>query len=177
MGEFFDQIPAEVQSHLKDIIQTSGMPDNEESLELMSESWIEKKNAFEREIESAGMEEIDYLERDDTRGALVMTYSGSLINIGPIIDESRKAQYSSIGLRHDVPDMAEDEDSTLKSDINIDEVIEFDKGPVKSTSAVFKIAVCKDIVDLEEQEEAISNATMILTKEFTDINKTYIGEE
>jgi hypothetical protein len=177
MGEFYNQIPAEVQSHLKDIIQTSGLPDTEESLEQLSEAWVEKKKAFEREIESIGMEEIDYLEKDDTRGALIMTYSGSLVNIGPINDGKRKAQYSSIGLRHDVPDMAENESSVLNNDINLDEAVEFKKGPVRSTSAAFKIAVCKDILDAGEQEETIGNATLILTKEFTDINKTVIDKE
>jgi len=177
MGEFYNQIPVEVQSHLKDIIQSSGLPNSDESLEMMSEAWIEKKNAFEREIESIGMEEIDFLEKDDSRGALIMTYSGSLINIGPVSDGKRKAQYSSIGLRGDVPDMAENDESKLHSDITLDDVIEFERGPVRSTSAVFKIAVCKDMLDAEEQEETISNATLILTREFTDINKTLIGDE
>lgn len=176
MGEFYNQIPTEVQSHLKDIIQTSGLTNSDESLEIMAEAWVEKKKAFEREIESIGMEEIDYLEKDDNRGALIMTYSGSLVNIGPITDGKRKAQYSSIGLRHDVPDLAENDESMLRSDVSLDEVIEFERGPVRSTSAAYKIAVCKDILDAGEQEETIGSATLILTKEFTDINKTLIDK-
>jgi len=176
MGNYYDQIPGEVQDHLRDIIKTSGLVNNDESLEQMAEAWIEKKNAFEKEIESAGMEEVDSLSKDDTRGALVMTYSGSLVNIGPVVDEKRKSQYTSIGLRMDVPDAAEAENSLLVKDLSIDEEVEFKNGPVKKTSAAYKIAVYNDSLKPEDQEKVITKATMILTKNFTDINKTYISE-
>ncbi|HOO71319.1 MAG TPA: hypothetical protein PK926_06115 [Spirochaetota bacterium] len=175
MGEYLNQIPETVQEHLRDIVKISGLDNSDESLERMAEAWIEKKNAFEKEIDSAGMDEVDYLEKDDNRGALVMTYSGSLVNIGPVVGEKRKTSYTSIGLRKDVPDAAEEDASSLSSDVLIDEEVQFEKGPVRKTSAVYKIAVYNDSLEADDQEKVLTRATLALTKDFIDINKTCIS--
>ena len=176
MGEFFDQIPDDIQHHIRDITESSGLENNEESLEMMAKAWIEKKEFFEERIESLDMEELDSLEKDDERGALVLTYSGSLVNVGPQVDDVRKVEYTSISLRGDVPDTAKGDEAKLAADINIDEGMEFEAGPVKSTSSILKIAVCKGDLSAEEQEEKLTNATMILSDEFIKINKTVISE-
>ncbi|MCP4091758.1 MAG: hypothetical protein GY746_18490 [Gammaproteobacteria bacterium] len=142
----------------------------------MSEAWLEKNDAFEQEIDSHDMEEVEGLLKDDARGALVMTYSGSLINIGPVVEDKRKVEYNSIGIRGDVPNAAEDDSSILGNDIDVNSEVEFEAGPVSTTSAAYKVAVCKDDLSIDEQEEALSNATMILTNKFADINKTLILE-
>jgi hypothetical protein len=174
MGEYFGQIPLSVKDHIKDITRTSGLPNNDDSLELMSEAWLGKMEAYDREIDSHDMEVVSTLDKDDDRGAIVMTYSGSLINIGPQVSGKRTVEYSSIGLRSDVPDTAEHNASILSKDVTVDQEVEFEEGPVSSSSAAFKIAVCPDNFSVEDQEEALSNATMVLSKEFADINKTLI---
>lgn len=174
MGEFFDQIPANLQSHLRDITKTSGLEYGDESLERMAQAWLEKKNAFEDKIQSLFMEELESFPKDDERGALVMTYSGSLLNAGPVKDDARSIEYTSIGIRADVPDSATGDDAVLEEDIEVDKEIKFKSGPIKSTSAVFKIAVCKEDVSVEDQEETLSNATLALEEVFTKINKTLI---
>jgi hypothetical protein len=176
MGEFFDQLPDNIKSHIQDITKTSGLPDNEDSLEIISEGWLEKKKTFEEEIRNMNMEEIDSLSKDDERGALAMTYSGSLINIGPIVDGARKAAYASIGLRKDVPDMVTKEGCNLTSDIQIDESLEFENGPVKKTSPIFKIIVCTEKLSADEQEEKITEAATVIIDEFVEVNKTIIDE-
>jgi hypothetical protein len=177
MGEHFEQIPTNIQEHIKDILKTSGLPDTLESLDAMSEAWLKKKEAFETEIEKLKMEEVDMLAKDDAHGALVLTYSGSLVNIGPLLDDGRKVEYVSIGIRHDVPESATDNNSTLTGDVFLDEEIEFDKGPVKMTSAAYKIALCKNPVSAKQETKSLSKATMILSNKFTDINKTVISSE
>jgi hypothetical protein len=52
--------------------------------------------------------------------------------------------------------------------------IEFETGPVKSTSAIYKIAVCKEEVSTEIQEEKISEVTVIMTEEFVEVNKALV---
>ena len=47
----------------------------------------------------------------------------------------------------------------------------FTKGPIKSSSPVYKIAVTMEDMDLEEQERQITKATQILTKQFVEVNK------
>ncbi|MBN1496523.1 MAG: hypothetical protein JXA07_07125 [Spirochaetes bacterium] len=177
MGEHFEQIPQSIQGHIKDILKTSGLPDTEESLDAMSEAWLKKKEAFETEIGELDMEEVDTLARDDTHGALVLTYSGSLVNIGPLSENGRKVEYVSIGLRQDVPESATEDNASLAGDVYKDEEIEFDMGPVQVTSAAYKIALCKNPKNAKQETRSLSKATMILSNKFSDINKTVIGSE
>ncbi|MBU3914594.1 hypothetical protein KKA14_03585 [bacterium] len=174
MGEIMSQLPPEIQVHIKGIMKSSGLPDNEESYEKMAKGWLDKKTIFEKQIAEQNMIEIETLPIDDEKGAVALTYSGSLVLIGPIIDGFRKAAYNSIGIRKNVPDSMIQENSKLGGDISINNAIEFEVGPVKSTSAIYKIAICKDDIDAIEQEEKISEVTIIMTEEFVNINKELI---
>jgi hypothetical protein len=117
------------------------------------------------------MMEVDTVERDDEQGCLAMTYSGSLLNIGPVRDEGRNVQYASIGLRQDVPETASREGASLVGDVNVGQPVSFSGGPIQSSSPIFKIAITTGDLDAEEQEEQITKATLILTEEFVEINK------
>ena len=176
MGEYLDQIPERLRSHIQEITRTSGLPEGEESVELIAQAWLEKKKTFEEKIGVLKMEEIETLSRDDTRGAVVMTYSGSLLLIGPLADGARMAQYISIGLRKDVPDSVEKTGAVLAKDVAADETVEFEEGPVKSTSQVFKIAVLSEKLPLLEEEQKISEATQVIAEEFVEVNRTIISE-
>jgi hypothetical protein len=171
MGEYMSQIPVEIQGHIRQITKSSGLPDTEDSLEMIAQGWLEKKERFERHISRMALEEVDVLERADTRGCLAMTYSGSLINIGPQRDQGRNVQYVSIGLRKDVPESASQENSQLEGDVKIGSPVSFSVGPIQSSSPVFKIAVTAEELDLDEQERQIRKSTEILTKEFVKVNK------
>jgi len=174
MGEFFDQIPNNIKDHIREITKTSGLGNDDDALERISEGWLEKKKTFEEEIRNMNMEEIDSLSKDDERGALAMTYSGSLVNIGPLVDGVRKAAYASIGLRKDVPDMVTKEGCKLASNVVIGESIQFESGPVKKTSPIFKVIVCVEPLSADEQEEKITEAATVIIDEFVEVNKTII---
>jgi hypothetical protein len=174
MNELLSQIPEKVQPHLKKMVKTSGMPDDDFTMEKMAEGWLEKQKTFTDEISTMGMEEVDELDKDDERACLALTYSGSLINIGPLKDGRRKTSYASIGLRKDVPDLLTDDDSVLDHSIHTDESIEFSSGPIKKTSAIYKISVCRDDIDSEEQEEIIENAQTMIMENFVDVNNNII---
>ena len=171
MGEYLSQIPAEIQGHIRQITKSSGLPDTEDSLEMIAQGWLEKKERFERHISRMALEEVDVLEKADSRGCLAMTYSGSLINIGPQRDQGRNVQYVSIGLRKDVPESASQESSQPQGDVKIGTPVNFTVGPIVSSSPVFKIAVTSEELDLDEQERQITKTTEILTKEFVKVNK------
>jgi hypothetical protein len=174
MGEYFNQIPVNLQEHIQDITRTSGLEYNDESIEKMAQAWIEKKNAFEEETSSQAMEDVTVFSEDDERGALVLTYSGSLLSVGPLQKGVRRVEYSSIGIRSDVPASAVGERSVLGDDIEIDKEVTFKSGPIKNTSLVYKLAVCEDELSAEAQLETLNNATVALEEEFTNINKTII---
>jgi len=171
MGEYLDQIPTEVQDHIRQITKSSGLPDNEESVEMIAKGWLEKKELFENQLADMNMAEVEELDQEDEQGCLAMTYSGSLLNIGPIIEGGRTVQYASIGLRQDVPETASKEDSQLSSDVLVGEAVLFSPGPIQSSSPIFKIAVTTGDLEPEEQEEQITKATMILAEGFVEVNK------
>jgi len=174
--KFLEQIPEHIHAHIRDITRTSGLENSDESVETIARAWIEKKNVFEEQIDAMDMEEIDELASDCPDGALALTYSGSLVNIGPMKDEGRIVEYTSIGLRADVPESAEADGSILASDVKTDNSIEFDVGPVQATSPIYKIAVCKGDLDADSQEEKINSATRVLKDEFVNVNKTIVLE-
>ncbi len=171
MGEYLSQVPAEIQTHIRQITKTSGLPDTEDSLEMIAQGWLEKKERFEKHLSRMALEEVDVLENADGRGCLAMTYSGSLINIGPQRDNGRTVQYVSIGLRKDVPESASQESSQLEGDVKVGLPVTFSVGPIQSSSPVFKIAVTSEELDLDDQERQISKSTEILTKEFVKVNR------
>jgi hypothetical protein len=90
MGEYLNQLPENIEEHIREITRSSGLPQGEESVEKMARGWIEKKQVFEDFIQKFQMEEVESFAQDDERGALALTYSGSLVKIGPIIDGVRK---------------------------------------------------------------------------------------
>jgi hypothetical protein len=171
MGEYLDQVPAEVRDHLRQITRTSGLPNSEESVEMIAKGWLEKKELFESQVSEMGMIEVEAVDREDEQGCLAMTYSGSLLNIGPLRDEGRNVQYTSIGLRQDVPEAAAREGAGLNTDVRVGEPASFSDGPIQSSSPIFKIAVTTGDLDADEQEEQITKATLILTEEFVEVNK------
>jgi hypothetical protein len=176
MGENYDQLPEMIKDHIREITKSSGLPPDDESVEKIATGWLEKRKVFEDFTQQFQMEEADSFERDDERAALALTYSGSLVKIGPEVDGVRKVQYTSIGLRLDVPDVADKEGSKLSGDITLDTPIEFEIGPVQHTSPILKIAVTSGQESIEEQEEAITEATKLISNEFAEVNKTIIAE-
>jgi len=174
MGEYFSQLPPKIQTHVAEITKSSGLPEGESSLELIARAWIEKRNMFEEQVRSLHMEEVDRFPKEDPRGALMLTYSGSLLSMGPLTAGKKSIEYASIGLRKDVPDSLHRENATPASDIRIDQVLAFEEGPIKQSSPILVIAVCSPDVGIEEQEKRIREATIFLTNGFVKINRTYI---
>jgi hypothetical protein len=176
MGEFLDKIPAHLHDHLKGLIKASKLSDDEETLEKIAKGWLDKFDAFESEIEKQGLEEVDKLSKDEPKGALALTYSGSLVNIGPLTDGVRSVIYTSIGLRTDAPDRAEKDDSVLDADVMIDDVAKFKKGPIKSTSKIYKIAICKGNLSAEQQENNLTKVMTDIEDIMLDVNKTILSD-
>lgn len=172
-----DRIPENIRGHIREITNTSGLEESEESVEKIAESWLEKEKIFEEQMSLMDMEEVECLDGDSPDGALAMTWSGSLVNIGPLKEETRNVEYSSIGLRSDVPESATCEDSRISSSISRDSGIEFTKGPVQATSPIHKIAICRGNLEAEEQEERINSATQVLKDEFVNVNRTIVLDD
>ena len=172
MSGFMNKIPEDIQDHIRAITKSSGLEYSEESIERMAEAWLEKKDVFEDKIRELDMVDLDDLEKHDEKGVVALTYSGSLINVGPVVDGFRTIMYMSIGIRGDVPDSIKGSNGILAQDIRIDEEIEFESGPVNNTSAVYKIVGCKENLIAHEQEKTLAQATLMIAEQFVEVNKT-----
>ena len=175
MSEEIQGLSDKVRSHLQKITRSSGLPDTEESFRRMAEVWLEKKRLFEGQIRALDMVEVDSFARDDPRGALLLSYSGSLISLSTLSGSGRLVEYASISLRADVPDLVIIEGSGLAENVQLDGEAAFTSGKVRSTSSLLKIAVCPQDVSPEEQEKRIREATIFLTNGFVKINRTVLS--
>lgn len=176
MEYYFAQVSEEVQNHLKQLVGSVNLPAGEDALEILAKGWLEKEDIFNSQTVDRNLEESDSFPVEEPRGGLIMTYSGSLLTIGPITDEGRKVEYASVGLRTDVPESAEKEGSVISMDILLGEPAEFLLGPIKKSSPVYKIALVKEEMPLEEEEELLSEMTKVMADDFVEINKTLIME-
>jgi len=174
MGTVFDSLAPYIQDHIRQLVKPSGLPEGDESLEALAAAWMEKQEVFEEEVSRQGMEVVDFLAKDEDRGALAMTWSGSLVNVGPLVEGKRVCEYSSIGIRKDVPDSAREEESLLEADLESDKVASFSKGPVRKTSPILKIAVFKKELPPDEEEEKLAELTQLIGDNFVEVNKTVI---
>ncbi|MBN2533736.1 MAG: HU family DNA-binding protein [Spirochaetales bacterium] len=171
MGETFNQLPENIQVHLRKITESSGLPNTEESAELIAVNWVEKKDLFKEQIKLLGMNEVDIFKKDDERPVLLLTYSGSLISLGALAGGKRWIEYASIKLRSDVPNVVNVPESALEDDIQTDAEAVFTQGKIKQTSSLLKIAVCSEEIPVEEQEKRIREAMIFLTNSFTKANR------
>ncbi|HRY79503.1 MAG TPA: hypothetical protein P5117_12275 [Spirochaetia bacterium] len=170
----FETLEPIIQDHIRQIAKTSGLPAGPDTYEMMADAWLEKKTCFEEALAGNDLEEVSFFGRAEARGALVLTYSGSLLNIGPQVEGLRRCEYTSIGMRTDVPASAVEEASVLEADLEADEPARFEKGPIKSSSPVFKIAVAKAKLEAEEEEALLTQVSQGLAEDFVEVNKTVI---
>lgn len=173
MEESFAALPEAVQEHLKGILPSSGLPENDESLAALADVWVKKRDMFSRQVQSLDMVEADRFAVSEQGAALMLTYSGSLVSLGTAPQEEiRWVEYASIKLRQDVPDILKEESVKLADEVRKNGPVRFEEGPIKSTSAVHTIAVFPAEVPLAEQETRIREATIFLTNGFIKLNRT-----
>ena len=176
MGENYDKVSEKIQNHLNQLVKTAGLNDEDDAVEMLAKAWLEKEDLFTQKIEESNMEEVDELDASGQKGGLLLTYSGSLVNVGPLNEGVRYVEYASIGIRKDVPEAASSDDAELAGNVMIDESAEFTTGPIQKSSPIYRIAIVKEDLDVEEEEEILAEVTQLLTDDFVEVNKTIISE-
>ncbi len=172
------EIPAEVAAHLSELVKSSDevWAREEGALDKLRNLWQDKQRLFTEQIELMGMEFIDSAAADDPRGMILITFSGSLVALGPGVE--RKFAYASIKMRSDVPDILNAENSTVTDTVKVGVGASFDGAPVKKTSAIYRIAAVPASLSFDEQESRIREAMVFLTASFVHLNRhfTMAGE-
>jgi nucleoid DNA-binding protein len=170
--ETFDQLPGHIQKHLQSVTNSSGLPKTDDSLAKITENWLEKRRLFEDQLTALDMQEVERLDDFDTRAVLVLTYSGSLVALGPETGKGRWMEYASIKLRHDVPDIVQRDGVSMAAPIAKDAPVELKEAPVKASSPALIVATFEEGLTNSEQEIRIREATIFLTNGFVKLNKT-----
>ena len=173
MSGIFDSLDSTIREHLRFIRSAAGLPEGPLSLELLAEGWRDKEEAFSKQVQNLDMEETSEC-RDGDRGFLALTYSGSLVAVGPVENGCRRAVYVSIDRRRDVPARAESDDAALDGPVTVGAEIRFSRGPVRQSSAVYKLALLQAALPPAEQNEKLDEATLVLTREFKAVDETMI---
>jgi len=166
------RISAPIRAHLAALVRSSGLPDTEDSLQRMEAAWLSKKRMFEDQTRALDMQELASLPAGDPRGALLLTWSGSLVSLEPPGAAGRHGEYASIELRMDVPHLVLLDAVDFPQGLAVDREAEFSQGPLRRTSALLKIAACDPGLPAEEQARRIREATIYLTSAFVKINRT-----
>ena len=165
------EIPQEIVSHLERILEASQdeWSREEGALDRLKEVWRKKDSLFDQQIALLGMESSTPLDHADPRGMLLLTFSGSLVSLGYGVE--RWMEYASIKFRSDVPDIVRCDRTSLTEDLRFGKMAQFSAGPLKKTSALYKIVVCKPEVSPAEQDKRIREATVFLTNSFVHLNR------
>ena len=123
MEHHFADLPPRIQRHLRAITESSSLPAGEESLQLLTRNWIDKRKLFASQIASLDMLELTEFTADDPRAVLLLSYSGSLISLeSRRAEEGRAFEYASIKLRQDVPALTTANGVLIQGDLKTDQV-------------------------------------------------------
>jgi len=173
----FDDLPSEIRHQLDALLPSTGLNDSLESKNRLATVWNHKFDLFCSQISALDMDFTAKLDSSDQRGAIILTYSGSLISLGPHNDDGRWLEYASIKFRTDVPDIAHCKGVLLLNPLEQGLPAEFSGCPLKKTSALYRIAVCLEGTTPDEQQKRIREATIFLTNGFIHINQSLtLGE-
>lgn len=180
--EQFDQLPDRIKRHLESVAQQTDIGSAAEALPAVVENWFQKTHLFHEQIQSLHMTREDTFSHTDPRGALLLTYSGSLIVLGPAASgvagagaeqpPERSFEYASIALRTDVPELSSAASVRLAGDLCIDSVASFSGAPIQQSSEILFIASFPGELKAAEQTERLRQASIFLTNSFVHANRT-----
>ncbi|MCA1753302.1 MAG: HU family DNA-binding protein [Spirochaeta sp.] len=185
--EQFEQLSEKMKRHLESVAQQTSIGSTEEALPAVVENWFEKTHLFHEQIESLHMTREDEFSAADPRGALLLTYSGSLIVLGPVdvggtaasspeVSPIRSFEYASIALRSDVPELTGADAVQLTDDLRVDSVAAFSGAPIKRSSEILFIASFSEDVKPADQVERLRQASIFLTNSFVHANRTLTAD-
>ncbi|HKL86273.1 MAG TPA: HU family DNA-binding protein [Treponemataceae bacterium] len=171
----FNELPNEIKDRINSLVEETEKTKNGINKEEYALIWKKKHDLFIAQIATIGMTLIPSLETNDSRGAILLTYSGSLISLGPAKLGKRWLEYASIKFRHDVPDFVRGSSVVLTHGAMENKTAAFEGCALTQSSAVYHIAVCPEGTKASDQDERIREATIYLTNGFVKLNRTIAG--
>lgn len=171
----FNELPSEIKDRISSLIDEEGKTKNGINKEEYARIWKKKYDLFTAQIATIGMLLVSSIEANDSRGAILLTYSGSLISLGPAKQGKRWLEYASIKFRNDVPDFVRGSAVVLTNGATENKTAAFEGCAITQSSALYCIAVCPEGTKDKDQDERIREATIYLTNGFVKLNRTIAG--
>jgi nucleoid DNA-binding protein len=174
----YSQLPPDIQKHLRALAGESERENDENFLDRLAAVWTRKAELFSRYASDSGLETADELPAGDGRGFLALTWSGSLLCVGPDTDDTggKWMEYSSIKLRTDVPDMVVDRPIGIDGAVRLGSPVRFFNARVSSTSPLQILALCPPGQPADEQDRMIREGSIFITTGFMKYNRTLAGD-
>jgi nucleoid DNA-binding protein len=174
----FDSLPKDIQRHLRGLAAEQGRDSDPAFLDALASVWSRKAELFVSYAEQNGLELIRALESGDGRGFLALSWSGSLLSVGPDNDDTggKWMEYSSIKLRTDVPDMVVDRPIGIDGAVQLGSSVSFFNARVASTSPIQYLAACPEGTPTDEQDRMIREGSIFITTGFMKFNRSLIQD-
>ncbi len=170
---FFSKIDPEVLRHLE-LLAKKYSPHSPLALERLVKGWRLKEKIFMKQLKQHQMTLETELEADESRAFLLLSYSGSILGVGPSdAGGSRQLIYAGIGLRKDIPETLVEKCIKLKGPVKLDGEVEFTGGALKKSSPIYKIALMGETSSTEQLAQ-VDNVTRLITREFVTVNNRTI---
>ena len=167
-------LPKAVETHLAALAGDLGRAGDAVFLVELRAVWMRKAALFETQARAVQLDLVNEVPANDPRGALILSYSGSLLSIGPDTDKTlgRWLEYSSIKLRTDVPDVLADRGISIVGGIRIGDEVEVNGSRIVKTSPAYAIAVCPEDLPQDDQDKRIRESTIFITNGFMKYNRS-----
>ncbi len=169
----YEKLSGEIQRQLTALAADAGKQGDRDFLELMAGVWQRKESLFELHARQSGLEICDVLPAGDSRGFMALSYSGSLLAVGPDNDDTagKWLEYSAIKLRTDVPDIIADQMISLPGEVRCGHPIVFINSRISTTSPVYRLAVCPEDLEKDQQDRLIREGSIYVTTGFMKFNR------
>ncbi len=166
------QLNERIRRQIESVAADSGLPPGEDSIRRITENWLAKRRLYHEQTDALRMVVAEALEIDDPNGMLLLTYSGSLIVLGPASDDGRDLEYVSIALRTDVPQILRAARVSVGARVTVDAPLVLSDSPLEHSSDLLSIATFDQSVSVADQAERLRQAAIFLTNGFVRANRT-----
>lgn len=173
----FAKLPKEIREQIEALAEGPETPRLPDIREKLAVNWEGKFELFESQVRLLEMEELQELGAGDPRGFLAITYSGSILSVGPLTPDGRWLEYVPLLLRLDVPEIVSGEGARVEGTVARGAALAFAAGPLRSTSSVYRIAACASGIREDEQDRRIREAAIFLTHGFIKMNRSLSGAQ
>lgn len=170
-----DQLTDRIRRQIESVAADSGLPPGDDSIRRITDNWLAKRRLYHEQTDSLRMVAAEAIEIDDPNGMLLLTYSGSLIVLGPADNDGARAlEYVSIALRTDVPHILRAAGARVRARVVVDQPLVLGDAPLEHSSDLLSIATFDQSVSAADQNERLRQAAIFLTNGFVRANRTMV---